>query len=170
MGMWDNDDQNNSDEINSVSERFKSCFPYILPILDGDHFGKFVYARVPPLGFVDAVLVRPLEQLYHAIPFAGLAFFLLLSFGVSRNQSFSRNVRFNAQQAILLDIALIFPDLLGSMGPGGMPMFLVEPLTTFVYYFLVATVGYSVVSNLGGKKPNQIPIFSDAAEMQIGPS
>jgi len=77
------------------------------------------------------------------------------------------------QQALLLDILLIFPSLLGRLaGIGGsmmLPRILVESGSNFIFYVLVATVGYSLFSNLTGKIPNQIPIVSDATEAQIGP-
>jgi hypothetical protein len=166
LGMWNNEDDDNI----SGKDRVTSCVPYMLPILDGDHFGKYIYQRIPPLGMLDSILIRPLESLYHSIPFLGLGLFLLLSFG-TRNTDISRPVRFNMQQAILIDIALIFPELFGAFGGagGGLPRAIVEPASNFVYYAFAAAVLYSVSNNLGGKKPNKIPWISQAAEMQIGP-
>eukprot|EP00591_Stephanopyxis_turris_P001886 CAMPEP_0195522616 /NCGR_PEP_ID=MMETSP0794_2-20130614/20954_1 /TAXON_ID=515487 /ORGANISM="Stephanopyxis turris, Strain CCMP 815" /LENGTH=223 /DNA_ID=CAMNT_0040652413 /DNA_START=163 /DNA_END=834 /DNA_ORIENTATION=- len=163
--MWNNDD----DSITG-RDRIASCIPYALPLLDGDQFGRFIYQRIPILGMLDSIFIAPLASLYHSIPFLGLGLFVLLSFG-SRNPNLSRGVRYNMQQAILIDIALIFPELFGSLGgsAASMPRFVVEPATNFIYYCLVAAVLYSVVSNLSGKKPNQIPIISEAAEQGVGP-
>ena len=164
--MWNNND----DQIYG-RDRITSCFPYVLPLLDGDQFGKYIYMRIPPLHALEQVLLGPLLEIYRSIPFFGLGVFILLTLG-ARNSSLNRGVRFNMQQAVLIDIALIFPELFGSMTSnigGGLPRFIVEPSTNFVYYTFLACVLYSVVSNLIGKKPNQIPWISNAAEMQIGP-
>lgn len=162
--MW----SGNNDNLEGA-DRIKACIPYLLPVLDGDHFGRFLYYRIPPLGLLDQVLIQPLEAVYNAVPFGGLIFFFALSIG-SRSANLPRAVRFNAQQAILIDIVLIFPELVGSlMGKTAqLPRFLVEPSSNFVYYTYMAMVLYSIVSNLQGKKPNQIPVISDAAESAIG--
>lgn len=158
----------NDDEI-SGPDRIKSCIPYMLPILDGDQFGRFIYQRIPPLDVLDQILLQPILQFYNSVPFLGLAFFLVLALGTTRNTSLSRSIRFNAQQAILIDIALIFPEILYSVTPDNLPLLIVEPATNFVYYAYISAVLYSIISNLRGVKPNQIPIISDAAEMAIGP-
>lgn len=162
LNMW------GGDEEMSGSDRIKSCIPYMLPILDGDHWGRFIYQRIPPLNIADQILIQPLLNFYDSIPFLGLGIFLLLSFG-SRNPALPRSVRFNAQQAVLIDIALIFPEIIEAVSPGNMPRFIVEPASNFVYYAYVSAVLYSIGSNLSGKKPNQIPWISEAAEMAVGP-
>lgn len=166
LSMWNNGSGN---QIYG-RDRLTSCIPYVLPLLDGDKFGKYIYMRVPPLHAVEQVLLGPLLQVYHSIPFFGFVVFLLLTFG-SRNTSLSRGVRFNMQQAVLIDIALIFPDILGGLSSigGGLPRFLVEPSTNFVYYTFIACVIYSITSNISGKRPDQIPWISEAAERAIGP-
>jgi len=154
LSMWNN---GNGDQIYG-RDRLTSCIPYVLPLLDGDKFGKYIYMRMPPLHAVEQVLLGPLLQVYHSIPFFGFVIFLLLTFG-SRNTSLSRGVRFNIQQALLIDIALIFPDILGGLSSigGGLPRFLVEPSTNFVYYTFIAGLIYSITSNISGKRPDQIP-------------
>jgi len=152
----------------SGSDRLKACIPYILPILDGDKFGRFIYQRIPPLGALDQIAIQPVEQLYNSIPFLNFGLFLLLAVG-TRNPGMNRSVRFNAQQAILIDILLIFPQIVGSILPNNLPMVIVETGTNFVFYAYSSAVLYSIVSNLFGKVPNQIPIISEAAEMSVGP-
>lgn len=48
-----------------------------------------------------------MAHLYFGIPFAGLIVFFGLYMGVVNNQNLDRGVRFNALQAILLDIILM---------------------------------------------------------------
>jgi len=82
-------------------------------------------------------------------------------------------VRFNAQQAVLIDVVLIVPTWMASVMEramaGDIPRVYDEAGSNFVYYALMSAVLYSVVSNLNGKKPDQIPYLSGAAEFMVGP-
>ena len=96
------------------TDRILSCMPYIVPLLDGDRYGRFLFYQIPILGLADDILLGPFKLIYGTIPFAQLIFFIGLSV-LSRNPEIPRPVRFNMQQALLLDIALIFPSLLGQI-------------------------------------------------------
>ena len=41
--------------------------------------------------------------------------------------------------------------------------------SNFVFYGMALVVGYAIFSNAQGKPPDQVPVLSDAATMQIGP-
>ena len=43
-------------------DRIKSCIPYMLPLIDGDNFGKYIYERIPLLGDLDYVMLRPIVE------------------------------------------------------------------------------------------------------------
>lgn len=163
MGMWSGEDELRG------SDRLKACVPYMLPILDGDQFGRYIYERIPPLGLLDDIILGPVLNVYHSVPFIGLILFVFLTLGTRGNTNMSRGVRFNAQQAALIDVGLIFPELIGSSLVGvDVPRYLSEPCSNFVYYAYIAAVGYSIVSNLQGKKPDKIPWISGNAEMMTG--
>ena len=151
-------------------DRIKACIPYALPLIDGDHFGRYFYSHVPPLRVVDDILISPLAHLVDSVPFLSLILFLILSLGTRQATFLSRGVRFNAQQAVLIDVALIFPELLASgLKDQRMPQLLVESSSNFVFYFVMTSILYSCVSNLRGKKPDSIPWISNAADMAAGP-
>ena len=131
-----------------------------------------IFKRFP---IVAALLVGPVAPLYavfNSLPFGGFLVFLALSFGSRQPDKLSRFVRFSFQQAILIDIALIFPQLFGSalqpfiakVDPG-----IIEPTSNFVFYAVLISVVYSVGSNAVGKMPDGIPVISDAAKTSIGP-
>ena len=144
--------------------RFKACVPYLLPLLDGDGFGKYIYERIPPLGFLDSLFIGPLYENFTQIPFLGLIIFIGLTLGTRGNTEMDRNVRFSAQQAALIDVALVFPELIGSAFEGeDIPRYVTEPCMNFVWYTYMTCVLYSIVCNLRGKKPNQIPYISGYA-------
>lgn len=162
--MWSRDDDLNG------ADRFKACVPYFLPLLDGDEFGHYIYQRIPPLGFLNSIFIGPLAETYHKIPFLGVGLFILLTLGTRFNTDMDRNVRFNAQQAALIDVALIFPELIASgFVENPVPRYISEPCANFVWYVYMATVVYCVVSNLRGKKPDQVPYISNSADMMVGP-
>jgi len=152
-------------------DRVKSCIPYILPMLDGDNFGKYIYERIPLLGDAHYVLLRPIVEGFTSSPVLIILLFIAFSLG-PRLTNQSREVRFNAQQAILIDIALIFPSLLGDAvadAEANFPRSVMEPCSNFVWYFYITLVIYCVSSNLRGKKPDQIPFVSNLADYAIGP-
>ena len=152
-------------------ERIKSCIPYILPLIDGDNFGKYIYERIPPLGTLDYILLRPFVEAIQAAPILSIILFIIFALGPQLTGQ-SREVRFNAQQAVLIDVALIIPQLLGDAvadADANFPRALMEPSSNFVWYFIVSSVVYCVLSNARGKIPNQIPFISAASDMAIGP-
>lgn len=162
--MWSNDEELRG------TDRFKACVPYILPLLDGDQFGQYIYQRIPPLGAINDITIGPLANIYHGIPFLGITLFLMLTLGTRFNTDMDRNVRFNAQQAAMIDVALIFPELIASgFTNDPLPRYIVEPCANFVWYVYVAAVAYSIVSNLRGRKPDQIPVISPWADLMVGP-
>ena len=167
--MW-SDDDDDENEIDDIGNRIRCCFPYLLPILDGDHFGQYIYERIPPLGFVNDILFGPLVYWTRTIPFLSLLFFLVLTLGTRFNMTMNRTIRYNAQQAALIDVVLLFPELIASgFQEGDVPRSIAEPCTNFVWYAYTISVLYCVISNLRGKKPNGIPYLSESAEWMVGP-
>ena len=93
---------------------------YLLPMLDGFPYGAFVYANIPPIGAIAYNFV-PFVNAFNALPFAGLIFFFGLSY-FTRQEGLSRFVRFNIQQAILLDIILLIPSFFGGAAGNMFPV------------------------------------------------
>jgi hypothetical protein len=164
LSMW------SSDEDLEGSDRFKACVPYLLPLLDGEGFGRYIYEHIPPLGFLDSLFIGPLYENYREIPFIGLILFVALTIGTRGNTNMSRGVRFNAQQAAIIDVSLVIPELVELAFEGEeMPRYLVEPCMNFVWYVYMSMILYSIYGNLRGKKPDQIPWISGYAELIVGP-
>lgn len=162
--MWSQDD-----EIKG-GDRIKACVPYILPMLDGDQFGKYLYERIPPLGLLRDCTIGGMVNIYHQIPYLGLILFVALTLGTRFNTDMNRNLRFSAQQAALIDVALVFPELIGSGFEGvDLPRSIVEPSSNFVFYAYATAIVYCIYSNLRGEKPDKIPYISTSAEQMTGP-
>lgn len=154
------------------TDRIKSCIPYILPLIDGDNFGKYIYERIPLLGNLDYVLLRPIVEGFNSAPFLNILLFMAFALGPQLFGSLSREVRFNAQQAVLIDVAILLPTILGEAvadADADLPRAIMEPSSNFVWFAYVSLVAYCVASNLRGKKPDQIPFISGTAEYVIGP-
>lgn len=149
-------------------ERVLSSLPYLLPLLDGLSFGRYVIAAAPAALTTPALkILGPLYVIYRGIPFVGFAVFLGLYFATRAN-SISRFVRWNILQALLLDIALIVPQLLSSFRIGaGLPPSIVEIASSSVFYGILLAVGYAVISCVRGQLPDQVPLFSDSVNSQM---
>ena len=149
-----------------LADRAAAALVYILPLLDGFPYGSFIYANIPAVGNA-AYTLLPLVNGFQSLPFAGLILFIGLS-TFTRNTGLSRFVRFNIQQALLLDILLVIPGVLGS-ATRMFPYDLQVIGTNFWFYLMVLVVGYSWAQVAQGKNPDQVPFISEAANLQIGP-
>ncbi|EFN53875.1 hypothetical protein CHLNCDRAFT_136015 [Chlorella variabilis] len=135
-----------------IPDRVVASLPYLFP-----SFGTILL----PLD--------PIIRLYYSFPLASLIVFFGVYLGIINNPRFSRYVRFNAMQAILLDIILILPGLLESifrppMGGPGLQLY----ITTYnsIFLFLFACVAYGVGSCLVGQTA-RLPLVADAADAQV---
>jgi hypothetical protein len=89
-----------------IANRVLGAVPYLLPLFDGLRYGKFLFAQAP----IFATLLAPFDPLirvYFSVPFASIACFFAVYLGIINNQSLPRTTRFNAMQAVLLDIILM---------------------------------------------------------------
>ncbi|CAM9239200.1 unnamed protein product [Ascophyllum nodosum] len=155
------------DKGGSVVERTLATVVYLLPLLDGLDFGENVFRVCPQLGTLLHLLLGPALGVWKNVPFMPLVMFIILQISV-RRQDTSRFVRFNVQQAILVDILTVVLGLLGTavgyLIPEGE-----EFMTNFAFYCLAGAVAYAVTETVRGRLANQIPLISAAAEIQIGP-
>lgn len=150
------------------SERVLSILPYLIPLLDSLSFGKYVFTKVPILGQFLLTPLLPLYSVYRGIPFLAFGVFIALYILVVRNTNISRYIRFNTYQALVLDIALIFPQLFQGVNLN-IPSTIAETCTTAVFYAATLAVTYSVVRNVQGSLPDEIPGVSDSVYQQLGP-
>ena len=154
-----------------LAARVLACVPYVLPLSDALPFGRFFVTDFPEFSAIVILPFAPFLGLIKAVPFGGLVAFIALS-TLSRNPELPRITRFSMQQAIILDIALIFPQLLGSVTGTlkfDLPPTVAEPLSTTVFLAVTLSILYSVQANLRSQIPNGIPVVSEAAERSIGP-
>jgi uncharacterized membrane protein len=147
-------------------QRLLALLPYLLPWSDGLPFGRSLTHVFPALQWL-SLPALPVVVLQQAVPFGGFVLFLALYLGVVRNPRVSGFIRFNALQAILLDIVLVvlslaFNLLLAPLGDN----FAVRTLANTVFLGVLLLVLFSVVECLRGKEP-EIPTLSEAVRMQL---
>ncbi|MFN6514777.1 MAG: Tic20 family protein [Nostoc sp. CreGUA01] len=151
----------------TVPDRIFACLPYLLPLIDGLVFGRFLFTQFPAL----QVLLLPLQPvliIYGSLGQLGqLIVFFALFLLVVRNEKISHFIRFNTMQAILLDIVIflcsILVRILGQVPGTG---FAIETVANTIFLGVVVGVGYSVIQSLIGRYA-EIPAISDAVYMQV---
>ena len=163
-----------SGESMNAPERAIAAVSYLLPLLDGLKYSKFLLMQFPMFGLA-LLPLKPAIDVWYALGFLQIIVFFGLYLGVVQNREMSYAVRFNAQQAVLLDILLIGPDVLVRLvsglggddalltgGPGLEAQVLMYN-TVFLYVYLTSVVGVGA-SALG--KTVKLPLVGDAAENQ----
>ncbi|MGD1700443.1 Tic20 family protein [Dapis sp. BLCC M229] len=149
----------------TVQDRIFACLPYLLPLLDGLVYGRYLFQQFPPLQLI-LIPLAPLLQIYRGIPFLGLIVFFALFLLVVRNNNISHFIRFNTMQAILLDIVLILCGLILSILGGTLGGFILETLSNMIFLGILASFIYTVVQSAMGRYA-EIPTISDAVYMQV---
>nr|GEZ14001.1 protein TIC 20-II, chloroplastic [Tanacetum cinerariifolium] len=152
-----------------IPDRLISSAAYFFPFFNGLQYGRYLFAQYPrTLGLILEPLL-PLLSFYRSVPYASYLAFLLLYIGVVRNNNLSRYARFNAMQAVVLDVLLVLPMLVQRIfnpGPHGISgkivMFSHNVIFVVVCLCFVYTVGFSVL----GRTP-KLPIVGDAAGRQF---
>jgi uncharacterized membrane protein len=172
-------------------DRLYSCLLYLLPLAGASLFGAYLYVQFPPLiypfipflylkGFISqGILPGPLGDLSLDF-FIWLAIFIF----VVRNNKIKHFIRFNAMQALMIDIgmALIerilrlfsltiaspFNQIREAVGQAAQPgemgffFFLFGTIVSTVFLAGSAMAFYSVFQSIRGKY-GEIPIISNAA-------
>lgn len=147
-------------------DRAFACLPYLLPFFEGLMFGIPFFNQFPALNGIWLPFLS-VAALYNRVPFLGLIVFFALFLLVVRNESINHFIRFNAMQAILIDIVLILCGLvLSLLQPAlGSPL-IVETLYNVIFLGMLGAVLYSVVQSIMGRYA-EIPTLSDAVYMQV---
>jgi len=150
-----------------LADRLFASLPYLLPFIDSLGFAKYLFRQFPGVFSLVLSPLAPIIALYN-IPFFSLGVYLALFILVVRNQSIDRFVRFNAMQALFIDVLLIIPGIASTLRLSAVvPSFIGEGLSNAVFYTVLLTIVYSIGSCVSGKLPDQIPIVSDSVNSQI---
>ena len=109
--------------------------------------------------FVLLFLTFPIAIIEKSLPFGGFLLFIILFAGLARNPNVPYFVRYNACQALLIDIALIIISYL-------LRIFPIVELGSIIFIFTLCIFIYSISQCIFGVEP-EIPLISKSVRMQI---
>ena len=144
--------------MNQIIQRATSVIFYTLPLKASLPFGYYLLYKFSFLKVL-LLLTFPVVIIERSLPFGGLLFFIILFAGVVRNPNVPYFIRYNACQALLLDIALIIISYLLRILP------LVE-FGSIVFIFTLSIFIFSIFQCINGVEP-EIPFISKSVRMQI---
>ena len=150
-----------------VKDRSFGALIYLFPLVYSLPFGILLLTQFPWL----YQFFSPLVAIYgitNSLPFASLIIFFGLWFAVVRNDNVSRFLRFNAMQAILLNILqILFSLIMGILAPAfGAQSLITETLTNTIFMGSVVACFYCIFRSIQGQYA-ELPALSDAASSQI---
>ena len=144
--------------MNQVFQRLSSVFLYTLPLKASIPFGYYLFYKYSFLKIL-LFLTLPIAIIEKSLPFGNFLLFIILFAGLARNPKVPYFVRYNACQALLIDIALIIISYFLSVFP-------IVELGSFVFIFTLSIFIYSVFQCIYGVEP-EIPLISKSVRMQI---
>ena len=151
--------------MNQIFQRLSSVFLYTLPLNASIPFGDYLFEKYYFLKVLIFYLTLPINLIEGTLRygglggFSGLLIFFVLFAGVVRNPNVPYFVRYNACQAILMDIALIIISYL-------LRIFPIVELGSIIFIFTLCIFIYSISQCIYGVEP-EIPLISKSVRMQI---
>ncbi len=150
----------------SLGTKIISIILYMIPWADCLTFGNHIYIKYPLTQIVQIPAI-PIILIERSIPFGSLLLFFAIFFGLARNSKVSYFLRFNALQALLLNIGIIivsfifeitFSPFLNSL--------IIRTLSTTLLISCFSVITYCVWSCTQGNEPD-LPGISQATKMQL---
>ena len=144
--------------LNQILQRLSSVFLYTLPLKASIPFGYYLFYKYSFLKVL-LLLTFPIAILEKSLPFGGFLLFIILFAGLARNPRVPYFVRYNALQALLIDISLIIISYL-------LRIFPIVELGSIIFIFTLCIFIYSISQCIYGVEP-EIPLISKSVRMQI---
>ena len=149
-----------------IWQRVLGFLLYMLPWSDAIPFGRNLFLEFSWLQWI-TLPVLPIFVFEQTIPFSGILLFFIIFLGVVRNPKVPYFLRFNALQALLLDIGIVitgyaFQILLKPLA-GGLA---VRTLSSTVLIGILTIVIFALIECFQGKEPD-LPGISQAVRMQL---
>ena len=144
--------------MNQIFQRLSSVFLYTLQLKASIPFGYYLFYKYSFLKII-LLLTFPIAIIEKSLPFGGFLLFIILFAGLARNPNVPYFVRYNACQALLIDIALIIISYL-------LIIFPIAKLGSIIFIFTLCIFIYSISQCIYGVEP-EIPLISKSVRMQI---
>ena len=144
--------------LNQIFQRLSSVFLYTLPLKASIPFGINLFYKYSFLKLL-LFITLPIDMIEKSLPFGSFLLFIILFLGLARNPKVPYFVRYNACQALLIDIALIIISYLLGILP-------IAELGAIIFVFILFIFIYSISLCIYGIEP-EIPFISESVRMQI---
>ena len=144
--------------MDQIYQRLTSIFIYTLPLRASIPFGYYLFYKYSFLKIL-LFLTYPIAIIEKSLPFGNFLLFIILFAGLVRNPKIPYFVRYNACQALLIDIALIIISYL-------LRIFPIVELGSIIFLFTLCIFIYSISQCIFGVEP-EIPFISKSVRMQI---
>ena len=144
--------------MNQIFQRLSSVFLYTLPLKASIPFGYYLFYKYSFLKIL-LLLTLPIAIIENSFPFGSFLLFIILFAGLVRNPKVPYFVRYNACQALLIDIALIIISYL-------LRIFPIVELGSIIFVLTLCIFIYSISQCIYGVEP-EIPLISKSVRMQI---
>lgn len=150
-----------------TKDRSFGALVYLFPLVYSLPFGIILLAQFPWLYQFFAPLVA-LYSVTNSLPFASLIIFFGLWFAVVKNEKVSYFLRFNAMQAILLNILqILFSLIMEILNPAfGAQSLISETLNNTIFMGSIVVCFFCIFRSIQGQYA-ELPTLSDAASSQI---
>jgi len=139
---------------------------YTLPLKASIPFGYYLFNKYYFLNTLIEPLTFPIEIIEQSLPFGSFLLFILLFVGLVRNPKVPYFVRYNACQALLIDIALIIITYLLRIFPLFEFGSIISIFGSIIFIFTLCIFIYSIAQCIYGVEP-EIPFISKSVRMQI---
>ena len=144
--------------MNQIFQRLSSVFLYTLPLKASIPFGYFLFYKYSFLKIL-LLLTVPIAIIEKSLPFGSFLLFIILIAGLVKNPNVPYFVRYNACQALLIDIALIIISYF-------LRIFPVVEFGSIIFISTLCLFIYSIFQCIYGVEP-EIPLISKSVRMQI---
>ena len=144
--------------LDQIIQRLSSVFMYTLPLKASLPFGSYLFYKYSFLKIL-LFLTFPIALIENSLPFGSFLLFIILFAGLVRNPKVPYFIKFNACQALLIDIALIIISYI-------LRIFPIVELGSIIFIFTLCIFIYSIFQCIYGVEP-EIPMISKSVRMQI---
>tara|TARA_B100000161_G_scaffold149917_1_gene106806 strand:- start:438 stop:872 length:435 start_codon:yes stop_codon:yes gene_type:complete len=144
--------------LNLIFQRLSAVFLYTLPLNASIPFGYYLFYKYSFLKLL-LFITFPIAVIEKSLPFGNFLLFIILFAGLVRNPKVPYFIRYNACQALLIEIALIIISYLLRILP-------IVELSSIIFVFTLCIFIYSIFQCIYGIEP-EIPIISKSVRMQI---
>jgi len=144
--------------LDQIFQRLLSVFLYTLPLRSSISFAYYFFVKYSFLK-IFLFVTFPIEIIEKSLPFGNFALFIVLYAGLVRNPRVPYFVRYNACQALLINVIVMLITYL-------LEIFPIDEIGSIIFIFTLCIFIYSTSLCIYGIEP-EIPLISKSARIQI---